>query len=104
MKIASMHPASGPVGSVVTITGEGFGDAHVGNTVTMNGMPVTPTHWSDTSLSVKVPHGATDGPVVVQVGTVEENAGRFKVTTELPALKLSAQLRAIAADLESRHL
>jgi IPT/TIG domain len=104
MKIASMDPTSGPVGTTVTIVGDGFGEAQVSSTLAMNGMPVTPKSWNDASIVVRVPQGATDGPVSVQVGAQELSAGRFKVTTEPLVFNISAQLRAIANDLESRHL
>jgi hypothetical protein len=65
--IASVSPASGPAGTVVTITGANLGATQGKSTVTFNGTPSTPTSWSDTSIVVPVPQGATSGHIVVTV-------------------------------------
>src|SRR5437867_4644857 len=48
--ITSRAPASGPVGTSVTITGTNFGAAQGTSTVTFNGTTATPTSWSGTSI------------------------------------------------------
>jgi len=65
--IASVSPASGPAGTVVTITGANLGATQGASTVTFNGTASTPTSWSDTSIVVPVPQGATSGHIVVTV-------------------------------------
>src|SRR4029077_14125815 len=79
--IASLTPASGPVGSVVTIAGSNFGATKGTSTVTFNGTTAAPTSWLATSIVVPVPAGATTGNVIVTVGGVASNAMTFTVTT-----------------------
>src|SRR5258708_29624511 len=61
--ISSLSPASGAPGASVTITGTNFGAS--AGTVTFNGLTATITSWSETSIAVTVPAGATTGNVVV---------------------------------------
>ena len=61
--ITSFTPTSGPVGTVVTLTGSYFTGI---TSVTFNGTPATVfTVVSDTQITVTVPVGATSGPIVV---------------------------------------
>jgi hypothetical protein len=53
--ITNDSPASGPVGTSVVVTGTSFGDTQGDSTVTFNGVPVSPTSWSNTSLTVSAP-------------------------------------------------
>lgn len=75
-EIYGMSPTFGPVSTPVTITGTNFGPAQGACTVTFNGTLATPTSWSNTSITVPVPAGATTGYVDVvcaglgQVGLV----------------------------------
>ena len=78
--ITSLNPTSGPAGTSVTITGANFGATKGTSTVTFNGTVATPTSWSDPSIVVPVPSGATTGNVVVTVGGVASNGVNFTVT------------------------
>jgi hypothetical protein len=84
--IASVNPASGPVGTPVTITGTNFGASQGTSTVTFNGTTATPTSWSATSIGVPVPTGATTGNVVVTVGGVPSNGVAFTITSSAPSI------------------
>jgi hypothetical protein len=74
-----LSPASGPVGTSVTISGTGFGATKGTSTVTFNAKTATPTSWSDTEIKAPVPSGATTGPVVVTVGGNKSNGVTFTV-------------------------
>ena len=79
--IGSLSPASGPVGTSVEITGTSFGAMQGTSTVEFNGTAVvTPTSWSDTSITVPVPVGATTGDVVVTVEGEASAGVEFTVT------------------------
>ena len=57
--IANFSPASGPVGTTITITGTGFHATTAGNTVYFGAVRAIVTAASPTSLTVTVPTGAT---------------------------------------------
>lgn len=60
--IKSFTPTSGPVGTVVTITGGGFRGAL---DVSFNGVSASFTFNSDSQVTATVPSGATTGPISV---------------------------------------
>ena len=60
--ISGFSPASGPVGTVVTITGAGFTGA---TSVRFNGRWASPTVNSDNQIWATVPSGATSGLISV---------------------------------------
>ena len=83
--IANLSPSIGPVGTPVTITGENFGDSQDGSTVTFNGIDAgSADSWSDTTIKIKVPEGATTGPVVVTVGGQASNDDKIFTVGEEP--------------------
>lgn len=84
--ITGISPTSGPVGTVVTISGSNFGLTQGTSTVTfgINNTAATPTSWGVGSIIVPVPAGANTGPVVVTVGGVNSNGVVFTVTTVAP--------------------
>lgn len=78
--IKSLSPASGKVGTAVTISGTNFGSSQGSSTVTFNGTRMTSfTSWSAGTIKVKVPTGATTGNVVVTVSGVASNGVKFTV-------------------------
>src|ERR1039458_937554 len=70
---------TGPVGTVVTITGTNFGTTPGISTVQFNGTAALPTSWTDTSIVVAAPTGATTGNVVVIVNGKSSNGLSFTV-------------------------
>ncbi len=79
--IANLSPATGSIGSPVTINGSNFGAMQNVSTVTFNGVTATPTSWSASSINVVVPTGATTGPVIVTVNGVASNSVTFTTTS-----------------------
>ena len=84
--IGSLSPDAGPEGATVEITGTSFGTSQGTSTVTFNGTGATPTSWSDTSITVTVPAGATTGSVVVTVGGTPSDGASFTVTPAIGSL------------------
>jgi hypothetical protein len=79
--ITTLSQTSGVIGTAITITGTNFGATQVaGSTVTFNGTAAPVTTWSNTSIVVPVPNGATTGNVVVNVAGVASNGTAFTVT------------------------
>ncbi len=75
--LSSFTPTSGAVGSSVTLTGSGFGDA---TAVSFNGSAAAFTVDSDTKITVSVPAGATSGTITVATaGGMATSATRFTV-------------------------
>jgi hypothetical protein len=83
----ALSPATGPVGTVVTITGSNFGSTQGSSSVTFNGIAATPSSWSNTTIVVPVPAGvpAGDVAVVVTAGGIV-NPGTFSVTPAITTL------------------
>ncbi len=78
--ITSLSQTSGAVGASVTINGTSFGATQGSSTVTFNGTAVSSvTSWSNTTLVVLVPAGATNGSVVVTVGSQPSNGSLFTI-------------------------
>ena len=76
--ISGFSPMSGPVGTVVTITGTGFAGA---TAVKFHGTAATFSIVSSTQLSATVPGGATSGVIAVSTRSGTTRSGsRFKVT------------------------
>ena len=87
--IEKLKPASGPVGTNVKIKGSNFGTS---GTVTFNGTAASPTSWESDKIQVKVPEGATTGPVVVTVGT-QSSAGVTFTVTSAPSGPIISKLK-----------
>ena len=82
--ITALSPASGSIGTSVTIMGVNFGATQGLSTVTFNGTATTPTSWNSTQIVVPIPSGTTSGNVVVTVSGVASNGSYFTVT--VPAI------------------
>ncbi|HXJ06004.1 MAG TPA: IPT/TIG domain-containing protein [Candidatus Acidoferrum sp.] len=102
--ITSLNPSSGLVGTSVTIVGTSFGGTQGTSTVTFNGVTGAPTNWSDTSIAVPVPAGATSGNVAVTVGGVASNGVAFTVTSASGGIKLVQQTSKDAGTTNSSTL
>jgi len=77
--INTLTPASGPVGTIVTISGLNFGVAQGTSTLTFNSVAAFPNSWSDKNIVVAVPAYALTGPVIVTVSGIASNAVTFTV-------------------------
>ncbi len=80
--ISSLSVATGAIGSQVIISGTGFGVSQGASVVMLNGVNATINLWSDTSIKITIPPGATTGPLTVLVGPSmnSSNAVTFTVT------------------------
>ena len=63
-----------------------FGASQGTSTVTFNEAPATPASWSDTSITVAVPMGATTGDVVVTVDGTASSGVAFTVAPAISSL------------------
>jgi hypothetical protein len=77
--IISFTPPSGPVGTVVTITGVNFGITQGSSTLMFNGVAASPTSWNHNKIVAPVPIFSSTGPIVVTVNGVASNALIFSV-------------------------
>ncbi len=84
--ITQLTPNSGPVGTVVTVTGANFGTAQGNGSVTFKGTAATVSSWTDTSISVTVPNGAITGNVVVTTASQTPSGGVNFTVTSLPTI------------------
>jgi hypothetical protein len=78
--ITGFSPASGTVGTTVTITGTGFGTAADNTIVAFNGTSAAIGGTTSTQLVVTVPTGATTGQIAVTVnGLTASSPSAFTV-------------------------
>lgn len=84
--ITSFSPATGSIGTTVTITGTNFDPIAANNMVAFNGVTAaTPSAASITSLTVTVPVGATTGPLsVTTLAGTGTSSTNFTVTCTPP--------------------
>src|ERR1700674_3604467 len=88
--ISSLSPSSGSPGTLVTISGSGFG-ATQGQTVNFNGTSASISSWSDTSITVYVPVGAMTGNVTVTTGAnLTSNGVNFTVPLIITGLSTNS--------------
>ena len=90
-QLSSISPAVGPVGQVVTLDGQNFGflQGSSNTVVTFNGVPAT-LDWLASGLQIRVPPGATTGPVVVTVDGRASNAVTFSVAPHVTSISASS--------------
>ena len=88
--ISRLDPDSAPVDAEVRIHGSNFG-ATTG-TVTFNGVTASPDQWNDQTIRVRVPEGATDGPVVVTTAGGQSSAGVTFTVTDPPSGPIISKL------------
>ena len=96
--ITAVSATTGSIGSQVVISGSGFGVTQAGSVVLLNGAAVTINSWSDTSLIITIPSGATTGPMLVSVAPSmnDSNPVRFTVTSQpLPVSWLDQDVGAV---------
>ena len=78
--ITGMTPASGPVGTLVRLSGAGFDPVLANNTVRFNGTSAGVTVASATVLETIVPAGAASGPITITTPAGEATSTSFTVT------------------------
>jgi YD repeat-containing protein len=83
--VLSFTPASGSVGTSVTVNGSGFSPTAAQNTVQFNGTSANVTSATATRLIVTVPEGATTGLIsVTSPGGSDTSDGVFSIGTTSP--------------------
>jgi RHS repeat-associated protein len=81
LSITSVSPPSGAVGSTVTIKGTGFGGTQSDSVLAFDGVAVTPSSWSDLSITAVVTSGTSTGPVSVAVADQTVTGPSFELIT-----------------------
>ncbi|HRJ31051.1 MAG TPA: gliding motility-associated C-terminal domain-containing protein [Cyclobacteriaceae bacterium] len=85
--ITSFSPASGPIGTTVTITGTNFSNIPANNLVKFNGLTAVVSASTITSIITQVPAGTTTGFIEVTVGCHTTVSGSsFTITTVPPVI------------------
>lgn len=82
-EITSISPPSGPAGTVITITGSGFGDSPDGAVVMVSGVHAHPNSWSPNKITVTIPQGIEKGDVGVTTSG-GKSTGSFAFTPDAP--------------------
>jgi FtsP/CotA-like multicopper oxidase with cupredoxin domain len=77
--ITGISPSSGPVGTVVTVTGVNLKDPENLGLVQFNGITVKPATLTNTSVQFAIPSGATTGKVLIYSSGVPVTSAVFTV-------------------------
>ncbi len=82
--ISTVSATTGTVGSAVVISGSGFGATQGNSALMLNGTALPTSSWSDSSISITIPSGATSGPLAVLVAPSmnASNPVAFTVTSQ----------------------
>ncbi len=75
-----ISPATGRVGTAVTISGSGFGSPQANSTVSFGGETARQVSWNNTKIVAEVPRGVTKGSVRVAVTVAGEVRHRVSFT------------------------
>jgi hypothetical protein len=81
--ITACSPCTATIGTPVTLTGTSFGDAQGASTVVFNGIAATPTSWSNTSITVPMPVGASNGLIATTINGFTANKVPFYVIPQI---------------------
>jgi hypothetical protein len=77
--VTGLSVDAGAVGDSITVYGAGFGSTQSDSAIAFNGIAATPASWSDMTIVVPVPTGATTGPIAVAVAGVSSSSTTFTV-------------------------
>jgi ELWxxDGT repeat protein len=88
--IAGFAPGSGPVGTVVTITGQNFSAVPANNIVTFNNTTAVVLASTATEITTTVPPNATSGIISVLVGNQTATSMESFTVTATPAHSITA--------------
>jgi hypothetical protein len=79
--IITVDPLNGPVGALVTINGDNFGNTQGGSTLTLGnpGKAMDVISWSNSEITATVPVGAESGVIRVTVGGMFDESDIFIV-------------------------
>jgi uncharacterized protein YjdB len=78
--ISGITPGSGPIGTVVSIQGSGFGYSEGNGYVSIGGATASVLQWSDTGIVASVGTNAVSGVVKVQQNGAWSNGKAFTIT------------------------
>ena len=98
--ITSLSATTGTIGTSVTLSGANFGASQGSSFVALNGVPMTVTSWSATSVTVTIASGASSGNLVVCAAPSMNNSNPvyFTVTTNpLPSGWLDLDVGSVGA-------
>lgn len=81
--VTGTSPSSGGLGSLVTISGSGFGSS---GTVRIGGVVAATSSWSNNQIQATVPDGLTPGAVSIQVEAASGTSNSVSFTITQPLL------------------
>jgi regulation of enolase protein 1 (concanavalin A-like superfamily) len=94
--LSNLSPASAAPGTQVLLSGSGFGASQGNSVVRLNGALVTVNAWSNTSITITIPSGATSGPLAVSVAPSMNNSNPLTFTViTLPAPWLNQDIGSV---------
>src|SRR2546429_4761963 len=95
--ITRITPHAAQIASTVTLNGTGFGTSQW--TVQFNSLSAGITSWTDTSITVFVPAGATSGFVTVTQNGITSPGASFTVLGPLSVTGISPKVRPVGSTI-----
>jgi len=86
LKISSVQPTSGPVGTAVSIKGSGFNESPTGNTVIFDSTEAAIDSAASDYIETSVPEGASSGNIIVAVDGDSVSGPNFTVEQKAPGI------------------
>ena len=83
-QVSQLSPASGPAGTVISISGTNFGGARGSGGVSIGGINAAVGSWSDTLISATVPPGVSVGSANISITTGSGSSSNTVVFTVTP--------------------
>ena len=88
--VSALSPASGAIGTSITISGSNFGATQGTSSVAFNGALAPVISWSATSIVTSVPFAATTGNVVVTVSGIASAGPNFLLPPIVTSLSVAS--------------
>jgi YD repeat-containing protein len=103
--VNSISPTSGPVGTLVTISGNSFGGTQGSSTVTVGGVPTTPSAWSANQIQFAIPAtiGTGSQSLTVTVGGLSSGSEPFLVTPAITSIAPSSGFAGTSVRVEGTN-
>ena len=102
--ITSLSPNQGGIGSVVTVSGRGFGPMQGSSVLMFNAVAAHVLSWSDSAITARVPFGLSPGVATAAVGGNGSLSNGVQFTVTQPLFVTPSQMTMLVGNKQSIQL